>query len=189
MAHPRTTVIWTAALGLAGSMAVGLFAGGQAPAPALPAVTGPAITAAECIAAKAGTSIPVNLIGAPVGGVELTAPVWTEPTATAPGYCRVDGAIDPATPGPTARPINFSVALPATWSRRAAQLGGGGFNGTIPNLTGGPKPERRLVCAETGQKPSIRYPTSRRPAPRLVEERLSFGRSRGDAWQSAPRGR
>jgi hypothetical protein len=30
--------------------------------------------------------------------------------------------------------------LPAQWSRRAAQLGGGGMNGTIPNLTGGAGP-------------------------------------------------
>ncbi len=37
----------------------------------------------------------------------------------------------------TARPINFSVVLPASWSRRAAQLGGGGMNGIVPNLTGG----------------------------------------------------
>ena len=36
----------------------------------------------------------------------------------------------------TARPINFRVLLPASWNRRAAQLGGGGINGVIPNLTG-----------------------------------------------------
>ena len=36
-----------------------------------------------------------------------------------------------------ARPINFAVVLPASWSQRAAQLGGGGINGVIPNLTGG----------------------------------------------------
>jgi feruloyl esterase len=35
------------------------------------------------------------------------------------------------------RPINFRVVLPASWSRRGVQSGGGGFNGTIPNLTGG----------------------------------------------------
>jgi feruloyl esterase len=36
-----------------------------------------------------------------------------------------------------ARPINFRVVLPASWSRRAMQLGGGGMNGSIPNLLGG----------------------------------------------------
>jgi feruloyl esterase len=43
----------------------------------------------------------------------------------------------PIDPASTARPINFSAVLPASWSRRAAQLGGGGMNGIIPNLTGG----------------------------------------------------
>jgi feruloyl esterase len=43
----------------------------------------------------------------------------------------------PVDRSPTAKPINFRVALPASWSHRAAQIGGGGFNGTIPNLTGG----------------------------------------------------
>jgi feruloyl esterase len=37
---------------------------------------------------------------------------------------------------PTARPINFRVILPAAWNGRAAQLGGGGMNGIIPNLVG-----------------------------------------------------
>jgi feruloyl esterase len=34
------------------------------------------------------------------------------------------------------RPINFRVVLPASWSQRSVQSGGGGFNGNIPNLTG-----------------------------------------------------
>jgi feruloyl esterase len=38
---------------------------------------------------------------------------------------------------PAARPINFRVVFPASWTLRAAQLGGGGMNGAIPNLTGG----------------------------------------------------
>src|SRR5438552_5609687 len=35
------------------------------------------------------------------------------------------------------RAINFRVVLPASWTGRAAQMGGGGMNGTIPNLTAG----------------------------------------------------
>ena len=38
----------------------------------------------------------------------------------------------------TAKPILFRVVLPASWNRRAAQIGGGGTNGVIPNLTGEP---------------------------------------------------
>ena len=50
--------------------------------------------------------------------------------------CRIDGVFAPVGTAPTARPINFRVILPASWNRRAAQLGGGGINGVIPNLTG-----------------------------------------------------
>jgi pimeloyl-ACP methyl ester carboxylesterase len=49
----------------------------------------------------------------------------------------VNGSIAPVSKEANARPINFRVALPASWSRRAAQLGGGGMNGSIPNLLGG----------------------------------------------------
>ena len=53
-------------------------------------------------------------------------------------YCRVNGTIAPVDASSTSRPFNFSVALSASWSGRAAQLGGGGMNGVIPNLTSGP---------------------------------------------------
>ena len=52
-----------------------------------------------------------------------------------PAYCSVNGAMAPVEAN--AKPINFQVVLPASWSRRAAQLGGGGMNGSIPNLLGG----------------------------------------------------
>jgi hypothetical protein len=42
----------------------------------------------------------------------------------------------PVDRAPSAKPILFRVALPASWTRRAAHLGGGGTNGVIPNLTG-----------------------------------------------------
>jgi feruloyl esterase len=66
--------------------------------------------------------------------VTLSAPRWVEATATVPAHCIVDGAMAGVTPG--APTINFRVALPPTWTRRAAQMGGGGMNGTIPGLTG-----------------------------------------------------
>jgi hypothetical protein len=53
-----------------------------------------------------------------------------------PAHCRIDGVLAPVDTAATARPINFRVILPASWNRRAAQLGGGGMNGVIPNLTG-----------------------------------------------------
>jgi feruloyl esterase len=90
------------------------------------------ITAATLTAEKVGTSIPVSSIGEPVSAVNLSEPRWVEgPNG---GYGQVDGVILPV--DPAGKPINFRVALPASWSRRAAQMGGGGMNGSIPNLTG-----------------------------------------------------
>jgi feruloyl esterase len=101
---------------------------------------GPDITIAEadCTAARLGVAIPAAAIGEPVSAVTLGEPRWTPAVAATPAFCSVDGVIAPVDRAPTARPINFRVALPASWTQRAAQLGGGGFNGTIPNLTGGP---------------------------------------------------
>lgn len=95
------------------------------------------ITEADCTAEKLGASIPVSAIGEPVSGVTLSAPVWTKAVNAAPAYCSVNGSMAPVSKEANARPINFRVALPGSWSRRAAQLGGGGMNGSIPNLLGG----------------------------------------------------
>jgi feruloyl esterase len=78
---------------------------------------------------KAGTSIPVSDIGEPVGSVKLYTPRWVESTDASPAYGVVEGSILPV--DPNGWPINFRVLLPATWSFRAIQSGGGGMNGTI----------------------------------------------------------
>lgn len=101
------------------------------------------MTAAECTADRLGPSIAPSAIGAPVRSVSVSAS-WVEASNGVPAHCRVDGAMAPVDTASTARPINFRVVLPATWNGRAAQLGGGGMNGIIPNLTGagpgGPSP-------------------------------------------------
>jgi hypothetical protein len=96
-----------------------------------------AISTADCTADKLGAAIPIEKIGEPVRRVTLAAPSWTAETANAPAYCRVDGVIDPVDTSATARPINFSVALPARWNHRSVQMGGGGMNGIVPGLAGG----------------------------------------------------
>lgn len=93
-----------------------------------------AIDQTQCTAERLGGSIPVSSIGEPVSAVTLNAPRWVEATDNVPAHCIVDGSMAGVTEG--APPINFRVALPTTWTRRAAQLGGGGMNGTIPGLTG-----------------------------------------------------
>jgi len=99
-------------------------------------IAGRTITSADCTAARLGSSIPVPMIGEPVRSVVLAAPAWVEAGTGTPAHCRVDGVMAPISSDATARPINFRVVLPAAWNRRAAQLGGGGMNGIIPNLTG-----------------------------------------------------
>ena len=93
------------------------------------------IAEADCTAAKLGSNIPTSAIGEPVSGVTLNAPVWAGAAGTNPAYCSVKGSMAPV--DPKAKLINFQVVFPASWSRRAAQLGGGGMNGSIPNLLGG----------------------------------------------------
>jgi feruloyl esterase len=112
---------------------VAALSAGQSPAADAPRV----VTADECTSARLGSAIPLAAIGEPVAGVTLAAPRWVEATATAPAYCSIDGAMAPTDTGPHGKPINFRVILPASWTRHAVQLGGGGMNGTIPGLTGG----------------------------------------------------
>lgn len=92
------------------------------------------ISQVDCTAAKIGTAIPASAIGEPVSGVTLAEPKWIAATDPLPARCEVEGAIQPV--DPKARPIAFRVWLPAAWNRRAAQQGGGGMNGVIPDLRG-----------------------------------------------------
>jgi len=78
---------------------------------------------------KVGESIPAASIGEPVGSVKLYEPRWIEATDATPAYGVVEGSIFPV--DPKGWPINFRVILPASWSQRAMQAGGGGMNGTI----------------------------------------------------------
>jgi len=78
---------------------------------------------------KTGISIPVSAIGEPVGSVKLYTPRWIEATVATPAYAVVEGSIFPV--DPNGWPINFRVLLPASWSRRTMQAGGGGMNGSI----------------------------------------------------------
>ncbi|HEX6341944.1 tannase/feruloyl esterase family alpha/beta hydrolase [Umezawaea sp.] len=48
-------------------------------------------------------------------------------------YCQVDADILPVDPAAPA--IKARVALPRDWNRRALMFGGGGYNGTVPDLT------------------------------------------------------
>jgi len=94
------------------------------------------VTEADCTTHSLVTTIAPTAIGEPVRSVTLQA-AWVAATDTVPAHCRVDGVFAPVDTAPTARVINFRVILPASWNHRGAQIGGGGINGIIPNLTGG----------------------------------------------------
>ena len=101
-----------------------------APGSKLAAAEDKVITQQVVTAEKVGSSIPVSAIGEPVSAVRLSPPQWNPANG---GYATVDGSILPV--DTNCPPINFRVILPAKWSRRGAQLGGGGMNGSIPMLT------------------------------------------------------
>src|SRR2546428_9895619 len=84
-------------------------------------------TEAGCSAPSLVATIAPAAIGEPVRSVSLQA-AWVAAPDTVPAHCRVDGVFAPVDTAPTARPVNFRVILPASWNRRAAQLGGGGIN-------------------------------------------------------------
>lgn len=83
---------------------------------------------------KAQTSIPTSAIGEPVSSVILYPPRWVDATATMPAHGIVEGSVMPV--DPNGWPINLRVLLPANWSLRAMQQGGGGMNGALG--VGGP---------------------------------------------------
>src|SRR5438034_2524788 len=128
-------LIWALAAAAALIFASALV--GRSLQPPAQAETPRIVSADDCTPAKLGAAIPVSSIGEPVAGVTLAAPRWVTAAGNSPAYCAIDGAMAPTDTSPNGRPINFRVVLPASWTRHAVQLGGGGMNGSIPNLTGG----------------------------------------------------
>ena len=83
-------------------------------------------------------SIPPASIALPTGGGRVTEAVivpaaGSNATAT-PEHCRLTGQLAPV--DPQAPHITFRVALPAAWNGKVMMFGGGGFNGTVPNVAG-----------------------------------------------------
>jgi hypothetical protein len=153
----RSLVLACLSLGAAGAVSGAQTpATSNGPSSASPSTTlvslGPnkTITEADCTTAKLGATIPATAIEEPVTAVTLSAPRWLPENATLPVRCEIDGVMDPVDRSATARPINFRVVLPAEWNHRAAQQGGGGFNGVIPNLSGAGYPIGGVTPARLG---------------------------------------
>jgi feruloyl esterase len=98
------------------------------------ACAAPFVAAQTTCANLVGLTIPAGAIGLPTTGGAVTAAAVVPATATVAEYCRVDAKISPV--DPTAPNILFRVALPTSWNQKALMYGGGGFDGTIPNVVG-----------------------------------------------------
>lgn len=87
-------------------------------------------------AGLAQLTIPASVMSLPTSGGRVTSA--SVATSVLSGrtieYCQVDAEllpVDPAAPG-----IRMRVDLPHDWNRKALMFGGGGYDGTIPDLTG-----------------------------------------------------
>ena len=85
-----------------------------------------------------GVRIPAAAIALPTSGASVTAATLTPGGGAAPQpygpYC--DLSVDIAPVDPSAPAIKMRIALPEQWNGKAMMYGGGGYNGTIPNVAG-----------------------------------------------------
>jgi Tannase and feruloyl esterase len=86
----------------------------------------------------AGQVVPAAAIALPTRGARVTSAALVAAGGTAPKtfgeHCRVAGEIDPI--DTSAPVIKFQIALPTDWNHRTMMLGGGGYDGTVPNVVG-----------------------------------------------------
>jgi hypothetical protein len=102
-------------------------------------VLGPApatatVSAAPKCAELAASAIPSSAIGLPTrGGRVESASMVTQVVSGVPvEYCSVRAALFPV--DPSAPDIKLQVALPAGWNHNTMMFGGGGYDGTIPDV-------------------------------------------------------
>ncbi|MFG3452882.1 tannase/feruloyl esterase family alpha/beta hydrolase [Stutzerimonas stutzeri] len=107
-------------------------------APALLALAIAQPTLAASCSELNGAQIPAAAIMLPTSGATVTAAAAVPGGGAAPQtfgpYCELDVAIAPV--DPTAPTIKMKIALPDAWNQKAMMFGGGGYNGTIPNVAG-----------------------------------------------------
>ena len=79
--------------------------------------------------------IPSSVMSLPTTGgrVESASVVTGLVSGETIKYCQVDAEIHPV--DPAAPDIKMRIDLPYDWNRRAMMFGGGGYNGTLPDLT------------------------------------------------------
>ena len=97
----------------------------------------PSAQAASC-AELLGIQVPERAIGLPTRGALVVSATPVAAGGSAPqtfgAYCDISAEIHPI--DPTAPNIRMRLVLPELWNRKAMMYGGGGYNGTVPNVTG-----------------------------------------------------
>ena len=85
-----------------------------------------------------GMTVPAAQIGLPTRGAAVSSAALVAASGTGaraiPEHCLVNGKISPI--DVTAPDILFRVALPTEWNAKVVMFGGGGFDGSIPNVAG-----------------------------------------------------
>src|SRR5580698_8157749 len=74
-----------------------------------------------------GFSIPASAIGLPSSGAQVQTAMFVGDSNG--DFCKVNGIVKPHTTG--SPDLEFEVNLPAAWNRRALQMGGGGYDGSL----------------------------------------------------------
>src|SRR5215471_16535081 len=79
-----------------------------------------------------GLAIPASAIGLPTAGAEVKTAVAVNASDTGNvngDFCKIVGIVKPQHAG--SPNLEFEVNLPLAWNRRALQMGGGGYDGTL----------------------------------------------------------
>jgi len=103
--------------------------------PAIAADTGnrePIRLSPEACASLQGFSTPDSAIGLPNSGLVVQTAVFVAASENGNSngdFCKVTGIVKPRNPG--SPNLEFEVNLPAAWNRRALQMGGGGYDGSL----------------------------------------------------------
>lgn len=87
-------------------------------------------------AALQGLQLDRAAIGLPTKGATVATTTLIAAGQDDAGLCVVEGKI--ASIDPSAPPINFIINLPASWNRKAVQMGGGGYDGFIATVRNHP---------------------------------------------------
>ena len=77
---------------------------------------------ANACAALKGLAVPASAFGLPTSGAVVE-------TAVATDFCKITGIVKPVSA--KAQNLEFEVNLPFQWNRRALQMGGGGYDGSL----------------------------------------------------------